>query len=88
MKVLCSSLYEKQLKEILEEGIEQDFEGVKKFKSYLDTVMINLPTKIKKYKKSIYFDDENIKDIEFQGLRIPFLIDKNTFILLGIKKIF
>jgi hypothetical protein len=41
---------------------------------------------VKKYKKSIYFDDENIKDIQNQGFAIPFYIDeeKNRYILLGI----
>ena len=55
---------------------------------YLDTIIINIATKEKKYKKSIYFDDENIKDIEYQGCRIPFLIDNdnNCYVLLGITK--
>ena len=48
--------------------------------------MLNLPTKVKKYKQSIYFNDVNIKDIEFQGCTISFLIDdkNDTYIILGI----
>ena len=39
-----------------------------------------------KYKKSVYFDDEGIKDIEHQGFTIPFLYDaiNNTYVVLGI----
>jgi hypothetical protein len=43
-------------------------------------------TKAKKYKRSIYFDNENIKDIENQGYTIPFYIDekKSLYVLLGL----
>jgi hypothetical protein len=53
---------------------------------YLDTIILNMPSKAKKYKKSIYFDDENIKDISYKGCTIPFFIDteKNQIFLLGI----
>ena len=86
MDIVTSKLYEKQLKEILEMLVTIDFESTKKFKVYLDTVIMNMPTKVKKYKKSIYFDNENIKDIEFQGCRIPFLIDdvNNRYYIIGI----
>jgi len=86
VNILASKLYEKQLKEILELLCAQDYKQTKNFKMYLDTIILNMPSKIKKYKKSIYFDDENIRDIEYQGCRIPFLIDEdnNSLILLGI----
>jgi len=86
MQITCSKLYEKQLKEILESIIDIDYNAAKNFKIYLDTIILNLPTKVQKYPKSIYFDDENIKDIEFQGCRIPFYIDEKekNYFLLGI----
>ena len=88
MNILNSRLYEEQLKEILELLIKQDYQATKNFKMYLDTVILNMPSKEKKYKQSIYFDNENIKDIEFQGCTIPFLIDykNNNYIILGITK--
>jgi len=91
MKVLNSELYNKQLQELLKELIvDGDITMAKSFKLYLDTIMINMPTKARKYKKSIYFDDENIKDIEHQGLTIPFYQDTalQTYVLLGIYKNF
>ncbi len=86
MDIVTSELYKKQLKDILEMLIKIDVDATKSFKIYLDTVIMNMPTKVKKYKKSIYFDDDNIKDIEFQGCRIPFMIDdvNNRYYIIGI----
>ena len=86
MKIFTTPLYEEQLKELLALLYEQNAQETKKFKTYLDTVIVNMQSKEKKYKKSIYFDNDNIKDIEFQGCRIPFLVDKGntSYILLGI----
>ena len=88
MNILTSKLYEKQLKEILELLVKDDYSLAKNFKMYLDTIILNMPSKEKKYKKSIYFDDENIKDIEFKGCRIVFYVNKsnNNYIILGITK--
>ena len=86
MKTLSSDLYKEQLKETLELIKKQSEADVSAFKLYLDTIIVNMHTKIKKYKKSIYFDDENIKDIQNQGFTIPFYIDekKSVYVLLGI----
>lgn len=88
MNVLSSNLYEKQLKEILEPMAAENYENMKKFKLYLDTIVINLPTKAMKYKPSKYFDNEQIRDIEHEGFTLPFFIDNttNTYIILGICK--
>ena len=86
MCILSSNLYKEQLKEILKLLEETNASNAKSFELYLDTVIINMQTKIKKYKQSIYFDDENIKDIENQGCTIPFYIDekKKVYVLLGL----
>ena len=86
MNVLISPLYKNQLKAIIAQLEKENLVNAKSFQLYLDTVIINMHSKVKKYKKSIFFDDENIKDIENQGSTIPFYIDekKNIYILLGI----
>lgn len=86
MQILCTDLFEKQLQDILQELAKEDFNATKNFKMYLDTVIINIPTKAQKYKQSVYFNDENIKDLEHQGFVIPFFIDKasETYLVLGI----
>ena len=88
MNVYASNLYKKQLDEARELVKIQAEIDVNAFEMYLDTIIVNMHTKIKKYKKSIYFDDENIKDIQNQGFTIPFYIDekKQISILLGIVK--
>jgi len=86
MNTLSSDLYKEQLKEALELIKKQSDADIRNFEMYLDTIIVNMQTKIKKYKKSTYFDNENIKDIQNQGFTIPFYIDeeKNLYILLGI----
>lgn len=88
MNILSSELYKKQLKDILESLKNQSETDISSFKMYLDTIIVNMHTKVKKYKKSIYFHNENIKNIENQGCTITFYIDEknNRYILLGIFK--
>ena len=86
MTILCTELFEIELKKILEKFALDDFEATKKFKLYLDTILINIPTKAQKYKKSIYFDDDDIKDIPHEDFTIVFFIDKeqDNYLLLNI----
>ncbi|MCW8837767.1 MAG: hypothetical protein OQK11_03605 [Thiovulaceae bacterium] len=84
MNILTSELYREQLKEALA-FLKDD---AKSFELYLDTIIVNMHTKIKKYKSSIYFENEKIKDIENQGYTIPFYVDEenNLYVLLGLLK--
>jgi len=86
MSILSSNLYKEQLKEILKLLAEENTANAKSFEMYLDTIIINMQTKAKKYKQSIYFNEENIKDIENQGYTIPFYFDekKKVYVLLGL----
>ncbi len=88
MNIFISNLYKDQLQEVLK-GLDETTSGsAKSFKLYLDTVIINMQSKIKKYKQSIYFKNENIRDIENQGYLIPFFIDetKECYVILGLIK--
>ena len=89
MKIVVTKTYEDQLQAILENMLHSNKESVKSFKMYLDTILLNIPTKDKKYKQSKFFEDENIKDVEHEGFRIPFYHDKqkNTYVILGIVEI-
>ena len=89
MQILCTDAYQIQLQAILEEFPPEALSTAKSFKLYLDTIIINIPTKIAKYKTSTLFDNKNIKDIEHKGLRIPFYYEKEseTYLILGIVKI-
>ena len=85
-QIVSSSLFEEQLKEVLDSFEKEDINSAKSFKLYLDTVIINMQSKIAKYKPSVYFDNEKVKDIENQGYIIPFYIDEEEgiYVLLGI----
>ena len=86
MNILGSNLFQTQLKNILISLSDKNTKTAHDFKIYLDTILFNIPTKAKKYKKSIYFDDENIKDIQFQDYTIIFLIEdkKDNYVILAI----
>ena len=86
MNIFPSNLYKKQLKEILKLVKEKNESDVKIFEMYLDTVIINMHTKAKKYKQSIYFNNENIKDIPHEDFTIVFMIDEllNNYLILAI----
>ena len=88
MNIVCSELFETQLKELLQEFAKEDFNATKSFKLYLDTIILNMPTKAKKYNQSIYFENENIRDIVHEEFIIPFFIDEDldTYVILGIVK--
>lgn len=88
MRIVCSKNYEKTLKQILEEIAKSDIKAAKDFKMYLDTIIINIPTKAKKYKPSIYFDDDRVRDVEYESYTIPFILDEKneTFAILDIVK--
>lgn len=88
MNILCSDLYKSQLKEILQGLAEIDLNSTQKFKIYLDTIIINIPTKAGKYKKSIYYDNEDVKDIQYEEYTVIFYIDtqNNDYIILSIIK--
>lgn len=87
-QIVSSSLFDEQLQEILNTLEKEEGNSAKSFKLYLDTVILNMQTKIAKYKPSVYFEDEKVKDIENQGYVIPFYNDEEdeTFVLLGICK--
>jgi len=59
-----------------------------KFKIELKQIIEDLVYMPYKFRKSIYFDDENIRDLIFKGYVIPYRIDKakNIIFIVGINK--
>ncbi len=87
MKILVTEKFENELKLILSAMLQQlDCNSTKNFKLYLDTIMLNIPTKLHKYKVSPFFDDEQLKEIDYNGFKIFFYEDslKKNIILLSI----
>lgn len=87
-QIVSSELFQEQLKAILDALDNNENGTAKKFKLYLDTVIINMQSKISKYKASAYLEYDNVKEIENQGYIIPFFCDEEeeVYVLLGIFK--
>lgn len=87
-QIVCAPLFEEQLHAIMDAMENEVSSSSKSFKVYLDAVIVNMQSKIAKYKPSEYFDGEKIKEIENQGYLIPFYVDEaeEIYVLLGIYK--
>jgi len=88
MQVIRDIKYLKKLQSIMEYiAIDSIFSAIQ-FQIDLDELINNIPNMPFKYRKSIYFDDENIRDFIFKGYVIPYKIDniKNQIIIIGINK--
>lgn len=86
MEILCTELFQKQLTNILETFSNIDLAATQKFKSYLDTIIINIPTKASKYKQSQYFNDKDIREVIHENFIIFFYVkeDTQTYLILSI----
>lgn len=86
MQILSTELFQTQLQEILQKMINSCSGDVTKFKTYLDAIVINIPTKISKYKNALEFEDERVKEVDFENYLIYIFHDKttDTFLTLSI----
>jgi len=88
MKIIRSRKYLTSLRDILKFIALDSKQRAINFKDELDLHIKNLTIFPYKFRKSIYFDDENIRDLIFKGYVIPYKIDtdKKEITILGIKK--
>jgi len=57
-----------------------------KFKDELRKQIELIPDMPYKFRKSIHFNNENIRDLVFKGYTVPYLIDDEVIVILGIVK--
>lgn len=57
-----------------------------KFVNELYETLSSIEPYLYKYRKSIYFDDETIRDCIFKGYVIPYKIFESKIVLLGMTK--
>jgi len=67
--------YQKALLNILKYIAKDKISASKKFKQDLNQQIKNIPYFPYEYRKSIYFNDENIRDMIFKGYTINYEID-------------
>lgn len=88
MQIIRDTNYLQKLQSIMEYIAQDSVNQALKFQVDLDETIDDIPNMPLKYKKSIYFNDKNIRDLVFKGYVVPYKIDtaKNQIIIIGINK--
>ncbi len=82
MKIIESEKFKLNL-QIITKRIKEDKQGAAiKFAKELKIAIMNLNNSPYKYRKSFYFDDENIRDMTYKGYTIVYKIDIQNDILV------
>jgi plasmid stabilization system protein ParE len=78
--------YQKELLSILKYIAKDKVSASKKFNQNLNERIKEIPGFPYKFRRSLYFDNENIRDMTFKGYTINYEIDlnKNTIFILSI----
>ena len=88
MQIIRDEKYTLKLQSILLYIATDNLSEALQFQLDLDHLIDNLPWMPYKFRKSIYFEDDNIRDLIFKGYVIPYKIDNdlNTITIIGINK--
>ena len=84
MHIKKSEQYKNELKVILENIAKDKILAMKKFRKDLNYKIKNIVNMPKKYRKSYYYDDENIRDMIFKGYTIIYEISKDHIEIMTI----
>jgi len=87
MNIVRSQAYTKALQETIRFISRDSKARALNFKSELDTHINSLDNMPFKFRKSIYFDDENMRDLIFKGYTVVYKIDlaKNKITIIGLR---
>lgn len=88
MQIIRDTNYLHKLQSIMEFIAQDSVNQAIKFQVELDEIIDYIPNMPFKYRKSIYFNDNNIRDLIFTGYVVHYKIDttKNKIIIIGINK--
>ena len=75
MRIFRNEEYKFELQNILRYIANDKIGASRGFKKELDREIRDIPNFPYKYRKSIYFDDENIRDMIFRGYTVNYKID-------------
>jgi len=86
MIITRTEAYQKKLIQILKHIANDKITASKKFHKELNEQISDIPTFPYKYRKSIYFNNDNIRDMVFKKYTINYEIDlnKNTIFIFSI----
>ena len=88
MQIKRQKLFDNSLKNIILYIAKDSKNRARNYKNELKNKINNLENNPYKYRQSLYYNDENIRDLIFKGYTIPYLIDNKTnqIIILDIFK--
>ena len=88
MKITRTQAYQSELLEILKYIADDKVSASKTFRAELNEQISNIPNFPYKHRKSIYFSDENLRDMTFMKYTITYEVDlnKNTIFIFSIFK--
>jgi len=84
MKIKRFKRYQHSLFKILDYIAQDKFIASKNFLTELDLLINNLPNFPYKYRKSIYFDNDNIRDMIYKGYTVVYRVNKDSIDILSI----
>jgi len=87
MKIVRSRKYTQSLQDVLRFIALDSTQRALRFKDELDKHINDLDNMPLKFRKSIYFENENIRDLIFKGYTIVYKIEneKQTITIIGIR---
>lgn len=86
MKLIFKDKFKERLDKITLFIAKDSVARAKAFQSELKNKLLSLPYFPYKFRKSLYADDDNIRDFIFKGYTIPYLIEDDAIIILTIFK--
>lgn len=86
MQIVRSSGYLFELQQIMEYIAKDSLHQALKFELDLDSKIEMIDYMPYKCRKSIYFDDENIRDLIFKGYAVSYRIESERITIIGIIK--
>jgi len=86
MKVIFKDTFINRLENQLEFIARNNPANSRKFKNDLFELIKAIPSNPRKHRKSIWFDDQNIRDLIFKGYTIVYRITDKTIEIFGFVK--
>ena len=86
MKIVLKDTFVNRLGDQLEYIAQSNPANARKFKNDLFLQIKSIPSNPYKYRKSIWFDDQNIRDLIFKGYTVVFRIEESIIEVFGFVK--
>jgi hypothetical protein len=86
VKIIFKDTFVYRLEKQLDFIAQDSPANARKFKNNLFELIRAIPSNPLKHRKSIYFDDQNIRDLIFKGYTLVFRISSGTIEIFGFVK--